>query len=351
MRLLSPPRILSLVVLLLAGVSPLAAQQKSVNFKRDIRPLLSDKCFACHGPNEKSREGGLRLDQRAGAFGTADSEEPVIVPGDASKSLLIQRITSDDENERMPPPKHGKPLTAAEIDLLKRWVASGAEWEDHWSFVVPVKPEVPQVPGVDAGSSEIDAFIRQRLVEEGLTFSPRADKRTLIRRVTLDLTGLPPTPEEIDAFLVDESPNAFEKVVDRLLASERYGEHMGRFWLDAARYGDTHGLHLDNYREMWPYRDWVVGAFNRNLPYDEFVIEQIAGDLLENATDDQRIASGFNRCHVTTSEGGSIAEEVYTRNVVDRVVTTGTVMLGLTLDCTRCHDHKFDPFTMKEFYG
>ncbi|MEZ5941492.1 MAG: PSD1 and planctomycete cytochrome C domain-containing protein [Planctomycetaceae bacterium] len=351
MRLLSPPHIFSIVALLLAGVSPLAAQQKAVDFKRDVRPILSDKCFACHGPDEKSREGGLRLDQRAGAFGTADSEEPVIIPGDVDKSLLIQRISSDDENERMPPPDHGKPLTAAEIELLKRWVANGAKWEDHWSFVVPTKPEVPQVAGMDPGKSEIDAFIRQRLADEGLKFSPRADKRTLIRRVTLDLTGLPPTPEEVDAFLADESPNAFEKVVDRLLSSERYGEHMGRFWLDAARYGDTHGLHLDNYREMWPYRDWVVSAFNRNLPYDEFVIEQIAGDLLENATDDQRIASGFNRCHVTTSEGGSIAEEVYTRNVVDRVVTTGTVMLGLTFDCTRCHDHKFDPFTMKEFYG
>jgi hypothetical protein len=241
-------------------------------------------------------------------------------------------------------------LTAAQIDLLRRWIAQGAPYVAHWAFVVPRKPALPRVKDRAWPRNPIDRFILARLEAKEMRPSAEADKTTLLRRVTLDLTGLPPTLAEVDAFLADQAPNAYEKVVDRLLASPRYGEHLARFWLDAARYGDTHGLHLDNYREMWPYRDWVIDAFNSNKPYDRFLTEQLAGDLLPGATLDQLVATGFNRCHVTTSEGGSIEEEVYVRNVLDRVETAGTVFMGLTVGCARCHDHKFDPLKTKEFY-
>jgi len=344
-------KLFCLSICLLAGGNGLAVAEEKIDFNRDIRPLLSDRCFACHGPEEKSREAGLRLDVRESAFGELESGELAIVPGDLDSSALVQRITDDDEFFRMPPPDSGKELKPEEIELLKRWVEAGAPWSEHWAFVAPERPEPPAVRNMEWPRNAIDRFILARLEREGLTSSPAADKTTLIRRVTFDLTGLPPTLEEIDAFLADDSPDAYEKVVDRLLKSPRYGEHMAHYWLDAARYGDTHGLHLDNYREMWPYRDWVVRAFNENKPYDEFIIEQLAGDLLPNPTQDQLVATGFNRCHVTTNEGGSIKQEVYVRNVVDRVVTTGTVMLGMTLDCTRCHDHKYDPLTQKDFYS
>jgi hypothetical protein len=252
---------------------------------------------------------------------------------------------------RMPPAETNKSLTADEIELIRRWIEQGADWKEHWSLIAPERPSLPEVQDPSWPRNEIDRFILKRLEQEGLKPAPEADKTTLIRRVTFDLTGLPPTTEEVDAFLADDSPDAYERLVDRLQQSPHYGEHQARFWLDAARYGDTHGLHLDNYREMWPYRDWVVNAFNANLPYDRFVIEQLAGDLLPDATQDQLIATGFNRCHVTTNEGGSIVEEVRVRNVVDRVVTTGTVFMGMTFDCTRCHDHKYDPFTMNDFYS
>jgi hypothetical protein len=328
-----------------------AVSAEEIDFALDIRPILSDKCFACHGPDQKHRQGGFRLDQKESALGEADSGEIPVVPGKPDESELIARITSEDDLLRMPPRESNKQLTAGEIDLLQRWIASGAEWDEHWAFVAPQRPAVPEVERQDRVRNEIDAFILKRLERAGRELSPDADRVTLIRRVTFDLTGLPPTPEEVDAFLNDESPQAYENVVDRLLASQRFGEHQARFWLDAARYGDTHGLHLDNYREMWPYRDWVIRAFNDNLPYDRFIIEQLAGDLLPEPTEEQLIATGFNRCHVTTNEGGSIAEEVRVRNVVDRVVTTGTVFMGMTFDCTRCHDHKFDPFTMEDFYA
>jgi hypothetical protein len=327
-----------------------AAAETAPDFGRDVRPILADKCFTCHGPSDANREAGLRLDDQESAFGEADSGLRAIVPGKPDASELVARITSDDEFTRMPPPDAEKQLTAEEIKTLTSWIAAGAEWQAHWAFVPPVSPEVPSLPA-DGAANEIDAFIRARLQSEGLTPNSTADRTTLLRRVTLDLTGLPPSMGEVEAFLADESPDAYEKVVDRLLRSPRYGEHMARYWLDAARYGDTHGLHLDNYREMWPYRDWVIQAFNQNLPYDQFVIEQLAGDLLPNPTRQQLIATGFNRSHVTTNEGGSIKEEVYVRNVVDRVVTTGTVFMGLTLECTRCHDHKYDPLTMKDFYS
>ncbi len=327
-------------------VSPIAAQQK-IDFNRDIRPILSDTCFKCHGPDEKTREAGLRLDTKEGAF----DDSSIISPGNLDESELYQRIISDDSSELMPPPDSGRKLTKKQIALLKAWIEQGAKWSKHWSFEPVTAPAVPRTAGSKKwASNDIDHFVfRQQLLRK-LKPSPRADKITLIRRLYLDLTGLPPTPEDVQRFLNDKSANAYEKLVERLLASPHYGEHMARFWLDAARYGDTHGLHLDNYREMWLYRDWVVKAFNTNLSYKDFVIQQLAGDLLASPTTDQLIATGFNRAHVTTAEGGSIKEEVYVRNVTDRVSTTGTVFMGLTIGCASCHDHKFDPISQKEFY-
>lgn len=326
-------------------------QAADISFATQIRPILSDKCFHCHGPDAGARQAGLRLDEEAGAKAALEGGGHAIVPGHPADSQLLVRITTTDVDQKMPPVDSGKQLTAAEIDLLRQWIADGAVWGRHWAFETVQRPQPPQTVHAGGVVNEIDQFIRARLQEAGLRPAQEADRVTLIRRVTLDLTGLPPTPAEVDAFLADGSPQAYERVVDRLLSSQRYGEHMARYWLDAARYGDTHGLHLDNYREMWAYRDWVVRAFNQNMPFDQFVTEQLAGDLLPNAGDDQLIATGFNRCHVTTSEGGSIAEEVEVRNTVDRVVTTGTVFLGLTLDCTRCHNHKFDPLTIQDFYS
>ncbi len=340
---------LSLAVMLLSSAA-LNADEAKINYGRDIRPLLADNCFACHGPDVHQRKAKLRLDTRTGALAELRSGGHAIVPGKPDDSLLVERITEDNPARRMPPKKTGKHLTPAQIDLLRRWIAEGAPYSVHWSFVPPMRHALPRVKNTTWPKNPIDHYILARLEREGLQPSPEAERTTLIRRVTLDLTGLPPALAEVDAFLADTSPNAYEKVVDRLLRSPRYGEHMARFWLDAARYGDTHGLHLDNYREMWPYRDWVIKAFNDNKPYDRFLIEQLAGDLLPNATLDQIIATGFNRCHVTTSEGGSIEEEVYVRNVIDRVDTTGTVFMGLTVGCARCHDHKFDPIKTKEFY-
>jgi hypothetical protein len=273
------------------------------------------------------------------------------VPGKAVQSELIARITTADAAEIMPPIKTGKKLTTEQIGLLRRWVEQGANWTEHWAFIPPVRPALPAVRDTAWPREPIDRFILARLEREQLQPSSEADRLTLLRRVTLDLTGLPPTLAEVDAFLADTSPQAYERAVDRLLRSPRYGEHMARYWLDAARFGDTHGLHLDNYREMWPYRDWVIKAFNDNKPFDQFLVEQLAGDLLPGATVDQQVATGYNRCHVSTSEGGSIEEEVYVRNVVDQVDTNGTVLLGLTTGCCRCHDHKFDPLTMKDYYA
>ena len=347
------PSLALFIVTALPSASSSAAEttQPNINFGRDVRPILADKCFTCHGPDEEHREGSLRFDQQESAFGEADSGERAIVPGKPDESEMIVRITSEDESMRMPPEESEKPLEPEEIELLRRWVEQGADWQQHWSLVPPERPQLPPVSDETWPNNEIDLFILARLQEEGMSPSPEADRVTLIRRLTFDLTGLPPTPQEVDAFVQDKCPDAYERLVDRLLGSKHYGEHMARFWLDAARYGDTHGLHLDNYREMWPYRDWVVRAFNRNLPYDQFMIEQLAGDLLPDPTSDQLIATGFNRCNVTTNEGGSIEEEVYVRNVVDRVVTFGTVFMGLTLECTRCHDHKYDPLTMNDFYS
>jgi hypothetical protein len=327
------------------GAEPIA----KVDYNRDIRPILSENCFACHGPDAKARKAELRLDSKDDVLRDR-SGFAVVVPGDLEASELIQRIRSDDPFEKMPPSRSRKTLTPAQIKTIERWVAAGAPWKEHWAFQPPERHKPPSVSETAWPRNLIDRFVLARLEAEGLQPTREAQKTTLIRRVTLDLTGLPPTPQEVDAFLADTSPESYEKLVDRLLRSPHYGEHMARFWLDAARYGDTHGLHLDNYREIWPYRDWVINAFNRNLPFDRLVTEQLAGDLLPNPTIEQIIATGFNRAHVTTSEGGSIEEEVYVRNVDDRVDTTGIVFLGLTIGCARCHDHKYDPITQKDYY-
>jgi hypothetical protein len=289
----------------------------------------------------------LRLDTREGLFSSRGGKA-VVAPGKPAESLLVQRINHAQGALRMPPAASKKSLTADQRALLEKWIAQGASWKEHWAFTPPSRPVPP--PGGTWARNPIDRFVLRSLNGAGLEPAPEADKRTLIRRASLDITGLPPSPADMDAFLRDTSPNAYDRLVDRLLESNRYGEHRARYWLDAARYADTHGLHIDNYREMWPYRDWVINAFNRNVPFDRFTIEQVAGDLLPNRTIDQQIASGFHRCNVTTNEGGSIPDEVAAIYAKDRVDTTGAVWLGLTLGCASCHDHKFDPLSQREFY-
>ncbi len=318
-------------------------QPRAINFNRDIRPILSDKCFACHGPDATAKQIKLRLDSEAAAMAA-------IVRGQPDQSKLIKRITHKDETLRMPPADSGRSLTAQEIELLTEWIRQGATWQSHWSFVAPVRPALPAVKNTAWPQNAIDYFVLARLEKEGLQPSPEADKATLLRRVSFDLTGLPPTLQELDDFLNDNAPNAYEKVVDRLLASPRYGERMAFKWLDAARYADTNGYQVDGVREAWRWRDWVIEAFNQNKPFDQFTIEQLAGDLLPNATLDQRIATAFNRNHRINAEGGVVPEEYRVEYVVDRVDTTATVFMGLTLGCARCHNHKYDPFTQKEFY-
>jgi hypothetical protein len=317
-----------------------------IDFNRDISPILSDTCFACHGPDPTQRKAGLRFDTKDGAFGKAG----VIVPGDAKGSRLIKRITAAEPESRMPPIDSGRTLSTRQIDLLRRWIDEGAKWETHWAYLPPKRPEPPAVMTPSWVRNAIDNFVLARLEREGLKPSPAADKVTLLRRVTLDLTGLPPTPEEIGSFLKDDSPDAYEKRVDQLLGSRHYGERMAMQWLDLARYADTHGYHIDSHRDMWRWRDWVIDAFNRNLPFDQFTIEQLAGDLLPGATTEQKIASGFNRNHMINFEGGAIPEEYQVEYVVDRVETTSNVWMATTLGCARCHSHKYDPITQKEFY-
>ncbi|MEO8370231.1 MAG: DUF1549 domain-containing protein, partial [Candidatus Solibacter sp.] len=322
----------------------------TVDFQRDVRPVLSDNCFQCHGPDEKSRMAGLRLDRRDTAL-EARPRGAAIVPGKSAASLLVQRISETNAARRMPPESAHKHLTPAQIDLLRQWIDQGASWKEHWAFQAPVKAAPPAVRNVAWPRNAIDRFVLARLEAEGLAPAPAADARTLIRRVALDVTGLPPKPAEIDTYLKDLAPGAYERMVDRYLASPHYGEHRGRYWLDAARYGDTHGIHIDNYRDIWPYRDWVIAAFNRNLPFDRFTLEQLAGDLLPNPTLDQRIATGFQRCAVTTNEAGIIEDEYAEIYAKDRADTTGAVWLGLTVGCATCHDHKFDPILQKDFYA
>jgi uncharacterized protein DUF1549/cytochrome c len=321
-----------------------------ISFNRDIRPILSDHCFQCHGPDAAQRKAELRFDTEAGASADLGGHQ-AIVPGDPQASELVRRITAADPEERMPPADFKRPLSADEIAMLQKWIAEGAKWQGHWSFVPPVRPKPPAARDAAWPRGAIDAFVLARLEAEGLSPSPEADKTTLLRRASFDLTGLPPAPAEVDAFLADESPGAYERAVDRLLASPRYGERMAARWLDGARYADSNGYQSDGERVMWRWRDWVIDAYNRNLPFDQFTVEQLAGDMLPGCTLDQRIATGFNRNHRGNGEGGIIPAEYAVEYVVDRVDATSTVWLGLTMGCARCHDHKFDPVTQREFYG
>ena len=340
---------LSLLSVTAFSAPPRSASDK-VDFQRQVRPILSENCFLCHGPDGGTRMAGLRLDTNEGAF-SKRSSGTTIVPGDPEASLFYQRITHQNEVLRMPPVHSKRELTVEQIDVLRRWIEAGASWDQHWSFETLQRPEPPQVDKASWIRNPLDRFILKQLEQDGLAPAPEADKRTLARRVALDLTGLPPDPGVLETFLSDTSASAYEKLVDKLLKSKHWGEHRGRYWLDAARYGDTHGLHVDNYREMWPYRDWVIQAFNRNQPFDQFTVEQLAGDLLPDPTLDQRVATGFHRSNVTTNEAGLIPAEYEAIYAKDRADTTGLVWLGLTVGCATCHDHKFDPISQKDFYS
>jgi len=326
-----------------------SSTEEAVRFNRDIRPLFSDTCFPCHGFDANKRKAELRLDTPDGAV-ALHKGKPAVKGGDLKGSELWRRINSVDPKVMMPPPDSGKKLNPQQVALIGKWIEQGAKYQKHWAFEPPIRQAAPPVKKTDWSRNELDHFILAKLESKQLQPSPEAPKQTLIRRVTLDLTGLPPAPAEVEAFMADTKPDAYERLVDRLLGSQHYGEHMARYWLDIARYGDTHGLHLDNERSLWPYRDWVVEAFNHNLPFDQFTIWQLAGDLLPNATREQKIASGYNRCNVSTSEGGAIDEEFQVRYAVDRVEATSGAWLGLTMGCAVCHDHKFDPILQKEFY-
>lgn len=339
-----------LVVLATVASQRTTHSQTSIQFNRDIRPILSDKCFICHGPDAAAKKIKLRLDSEAAASAELSRGRRAIVPGQPEQSELVKRITHADEAMRMPPTDSGRTLTKREIEMLSEWIRQGAKWETHWAFIPPVKPALPSVKNTAWPKNAIDYFVLARLEREGLQPAPEADRATLLRRLSFDLTGLPPTIEELDAFLNDRAPHAYEKVVDRLLASPRYGERMAFKWLDAARYADTNGYQIDGERFMWRWRDWVINAFNQNKPFDQFTIEQLAGDLLPKPTLDQRIATAFNRNHRQNSEDGLIPDEYAVEYVVDRVDTTSTVFLGLTMGCARCHNHKYDPLTQKEYY-
>jgi hypothetical protein len=345
----------------LASATALAADE--IDFARDIRPILIEHCYTCHGPDAGLRQAGLRLDLRSGATSRLESGRRAVVPGRPAESELWRRITHADPAERMPPPE-GKPLSDQQRERLKKWIQAGAPWPDHWSFVPPRASEPrgfspwpkgngqeSEARGQESGfRNRIDVYVRDRLAQQQWQPAPQADRLTLLRRVTLDLTGIVPTASEIDEYLADNFPDAYERTVDRLLASPRYGERMASDWLDAARYGDTHGYHSDSQREMWRWRDWVIDAFNANMPFDQFTIEQLAGDLLPGATLSQRIATGFHRNHMLNDENGAIPEEYLCEYISDRVTTTATVWLGLTIGCARCHDHKYDPLSQRDFY-
>ena len=335
---------LSVVML---GMTVVIARGSDLAFNRDIRPILAENCFACHGFDAKKRKSEMRLDTEEGAFGKGESGAVIIKPNDLKGSELWARINTHDRDEIMPPPKSHKTLSVAEKAILRRWIEGGARYEKHWAFVPPVRPAVPG----GAVENPLDAFIIERLKPAGLVLSSEAERDRLLRRVTFDLTGLPPTLEELNAFLADQRPGAYERQVDRLLASPRYGERMAVRWLDVARYGDTNGYLQDHRRTGWPWRDWVIKSYNDDLPFDRFVIEQVAGDLLPDAKPEQVLATAFCRNHLITVEGGTIAAEYLNEYAADRVQTVGTAFLGLTLNCCRCHDHKFDPLKQEDFYG
>ncbi len=348
---LAPLRMLGLMrIAIILGASFGATPARSVDFSREIQPILASHCFRCHGPDDAQRQAGLRLDNATTATAPLASGKRAVVAGNPAESELIRRINSNDPAERMPPPETGDTLTDAQRTALHEWIAAGANWKIHWAFVAPKRPSLPDVPTGLNVRNPIDRFVIARLQSPGIAPAHEADRETLLRRATLTLTGLPPTPSEVDAFLADTQPDAYERAVDRLLHSPRYGEHLARPWLDAARYGDTHGLHLDNVRSMWPFRDWVIEALNDNMPFDQFTLQQMAGDLLPHATIPQRVATGFHRCNVTTNEEGSIDAEFFVRYAMDRVETTAATWMGLTLNCAACHDHKYDPISQREYY-
>ncbi len=323
-----------------------AGEPVKVDFNRDVRPILFDKCVACHGPDEQQRKSGLRLDTREGAV-----EGEAFVPGKPGESAIIERILSKDKAVVMPPPRTGKTLTPADRDVMTRWIEQGANYAEHWSYAKPTRPELPAVKNPAWVRNPIDRFVLAKLESLKLAPQPEADRATLVRRVTLDVTGLPPTPAEVEAYAKDAAPDAYEKLVDRLLASPAYGEHWARQWLDLARYADSAGYADDPRRTIWAYRDWVVRAYNRNLPFDRFTVEQLAGDLLPNATDEQRVATAFHRNTMTNNEGGTSDEEFRNVAVVDRVNTTLTVWMGTSLACAQCHTHKYDPITQTEYFA
>ena len=329
----------------LAQAADAPASASPLEYNRDIRPILSENCFACHGPDSAARKADLRLDQRPAAL-----ENEAFVPGRPDESELIRRIVSTDPKLQMPPAASHKKLTPAQKDILRRWVAAGAEYQAHWSLIAPKRSTLPAVKNEAWVRNPLDRFVLSKLESLGLSPAPEADRRTLARRASLDLTGLPPSLADVEAFVHDTAPNAYERYVDRLMSTDQWGEHRARYWLDVARFADTHGIHFDNYREIWSYRDWVIDAFNRNMPFDQFTVEQIAGDLLPNRSLDQLVASGFNRCNITTNEGGAIAEEYLVLYARDRTETVAQVWLGLTAGCAVCHDHKFDPLSQREFY-
>ena len=341
-------------ILLFLSFLPAALAAETVNFNRDIRPILSDRCFHCHGPDANDRKAKLRLDVPDGPHSPfrKGGDVVVLVPGSLEKSELWYRITTDDDDDFMPPlDSHKKPLSAKEKALFKKWIEDGAKYEGFWAFEPIQKPEVPKVEGNQWGANEIDAYVLRKLRENGLSPKQQADKRTLIRRLSLDLTGLPPTREEIQKYLSDKSADAYEKLVERIMAKPQYGEHMTKYWLDLVRFADTNGIHHDHYRDLTPYRDWVIRSFNDNLPFDDFIQYQLAGDLYPEPSQDQLIASGFNRLHMIIDRGTRLPEESFARNVIDRVTSVGTAFMGMTVECAVCHDHKYDPFTMKDFYS
>ena len=338
------------VIVMLLTLFAQHTEAKKLQFDRDIRPILSDKCYACHGPDPAVRKANLRLDIKEGAF-SEPSGYPIIVPGKPEESELVLRITHDDIDRRMPPQTSNRQPTQEQIDTLIQWIAEGAEWEEHWAYVPPKRVELPEINNPAWVKNQIDQFILSKLEAEGLEPSAEADKRTLIRRLHFDLTGLLPTPGEVDQFIRDDSPDAYENLVNRLLSKPQFGERMAIYWLDLVRYADTSGYHSDENVSVWPYRDYVIKAFNDNMPFNQFTIENLAGDLLSNASPEQKVASGYNRLIQTTAEGGAQAKEYLTIYAADRVRTTASVWLGATLGCAQCHDHKFDPFTAKDFYS
>jgi mono/diheme cytochrome c family protein len=344
-----PSTFRNVACLVLLATSTAAAAD--VDFNRNVRPILAENCFLCHGPDDGTRKAKLRLDVRDAALKGGKSGTAAIVPGKPGESALVTRIISADPEQRMPPADSKKSLTPQQVDVLRRWVESGAKYSGHWAFVAPQRPPVPSVQDAKWPRNEVDRFVLAKLQSAGLKPSPEADKDALLRRLSLDLVGLPPTPQELDAFLADSSTDAYEKQVERLLASPHFGEKWARHWLDAARYADSNGYEKDMPRKQWPWRDWVIKAINADMPYDRFVIEQLAGDLLPNATQEDRVATGFLRNGMVNEEGAIIAEQFRMEGLFDRMDAIGKSVLGLTIQCAQCHSHKFDPLTQDEYYG